>query len=246
MKAIRIKGIDIGGGRPKLAVSLTGESEEEIREEIKLIDLEKVDLVEWRADFFKDILNPDKLLATLKSLRSLLRNTPIIFTIRTRLEGGQVELSIEEYSLLNERVARAQLVDLIDIEVFSKGDMEDLVKYIKGKSILVIGSHHNFLKTPSEEEMMIILKEIDAGGFDILKLAVMPENNSDLVNLLNITNKMKKITEKPIITISMGKIGIISRVSGRIFGSSITFGALGKESAPGQIPVDKLFDILEG
>ena len=41
--------------------------------------------------------------------------------------------------------------------------------------------------------------------------------------------------DRPIITMSMAATGVISRVCGEVFGSALTFGAVGKASAPGQI-----------
>ena len=48
----------------------------------------------------------------------------------------------------------------------------------------------------------------------------------------------------PVITMSMGDYGKVSRVAGKSFGSAMTFGCLGKASAPGQINVDDLRAIL--
>ena len=47
------------------------------------------------------------------------------------------------------------------------------------------------------------------------------------------------------ITMSMSRIGSISRIAGEAFGSAVTFGSIGQESAPGQLPVNKLEEMLE-
>ena len=78
-------------------------------------------------------------------------------------------------------------------------------------------------------------------GADIPKIAVMPKNKADVIVLLDATQEMaEKYATRPIITMSMSKIGVISRLVGEAFGSSMTFGAVGQVSAPGQIPVEKL------
>jgi 3-dehydroquinate dehydratase-1 len=46
--------------------------------------------------------------------------------------------------------------------------------------------------------------------------------------------------DTPLITVSMGTLGIISRIAGGMFGSDMTFGAVEKTSAPGQIPIAEL------
>ena len=49
----------------------------------------------------------------------------------------------------------------------------------------------------------------------------------------------------PIVTMSMGKVGISSRILGEVFGSAITFGSVKRASAPGQIPADELSEVLD-
>lgn len=245
MKIIKVRDINIGEGIPKIAVSITGRTKKEIVDIVKRIDLEKVDIVEWRGDFFKDILDIDKVLEVLQILRKSLNNTPIIFTFRTKKEGGQKEISLDYYYLLNKTIGDLKIVDIIDIEVFSNLEkIQRLIKSIQEEGTFVIGSSHDFSKTPSEEEMISKLKQLENLGADILKLAVMPKDSDDVLRLLNMTNKMKSHINKPIVTISMGSLGLISRISGELFGSSISFGALDEKSAPGQIPVDNLFNIL--
>jgi 3-dehydroquinate dehydratase-1 len=74
----------------------------------------------------------------------------------------------------------------------------------------------------------------------------MPQTAEDVLTLLAATNEMhNKYADRPIITMSMGPLGVISRLSGEVFGSSMTFGAVGTSSAPGQIPVDGLAATLE-
>ena len=50
--------------------------------------------------------------------------------------------------------------------------------------------------------------------------------------------------DRPIITMSMAGTGLISRLCGEVFGSALTFGAVGKASAPGQMNAEDLNKIL--
>ena len=60
------------------------------------------------------------------------------------------------------------------------------------------------------------------------------------------TNDMEeKHVKQPIITMSMSGMGVISRFAGEIFGSALTFGAVKKASAPGQIDVEDLNTVLQ-
>ena len=67
------------------------------------------------------------------------------------------------------------------------------------------------------------------------------------VRRLDATQEMKELySTTPIVTMSMGKLGMISRLSGEIFGSSITFGTISdKVSAPGQICIEELKNALD-
>ena len=81
---------------------------------------------------------------------------------------------------------------------------------------------------------------------DIIKIAVMPKNKEDVIALLLATEEMvSKHAKCPVVSMSMSKLGIISRVSGELFGSAITFASAGIASAPGQIPVESMKMVLD-
>ena len=83
-------------------------------------------------------------------------------------------------------------------------------------------------------------------GADLLKLAAMPTDAEDVLTLLSATWEMKeKYARQPLITMSMGGTGIVSRLSGEIFGSALTFGSAGVASASGQIGVSELRNVLD-
>lgn len=245
MEFITIKGINIGEGIPKITVPICGRTKEEILQKASTLDLEKIDIVEWRIDFYEDVFDIKEVLETLRELRLIILNRLIIFTFRRRIEGGEKEISIEYYLDLNRQVSQSGNVDIVDIEVsIGENIGKSIIKEIQKSNVHVIASNHNFLKTPNKEDMIGIIKKMDEIGADIFKLAVMPRSNQDVIDLLLITHEMKGYTKKPIVTMSMGELGIISRISGGLFGSSITFGSSGESSAPGQLPVEELYNIL--
>ena len=83
-------------------------------------------------------------------------------------------------------------------------------------------------------------------GADILKIALMPQSKQDVLTVLAATLEMsEQHTDRPLITMSMAGTGVISRLAGEVFGSAITFGAASKTSAPGQIGVRQLADVLD-
>ncbi len=75
----------------------------------------------------------------------------------------------------------------------------------------------------------------------------MPQSPQDVLTLLAATLTMKeKYATRPLITMSMGKSGGVSRVTGRLFGSAMTFGTVGQASArAGQIAIAKLREVMD-
>ena len=74
----------------------------------------------------------------------------------------------------------------------------------------------------------------------------MPNEVTDVFRLLSVTHDFKEIhKELPVVTMSMGGYGVISRICGELYGSCITFGSHEKPSAPGQLQMDVLAQILD-
>ncbi len=109
----------------------------------------------------------------------------------------------------------------------------------------MVASNHYFHETPAQETLLEILTKMDQMGADILKIAVMPQSRKDVLTLLSATEEMDLRTAKPLITMSMGPVGMISRLCGEVFGSALTFGTVGKASAPGQIDAKDLASVLQ-
>ena len=83
-------------------------------------------------------------------------------------------------------------------------------------------------------------------GCDLVKYAVMPQSERDVLTLLDTTLTMKEeYSDTPVVTMSMGHLGVVSRICGQVFGSAITFGTAGKASAPGQLPANGLSIFLK-
>ena len=260
---IKIKGIEIGAGRPKVCVPIVEPVKEDILHQAQLIKDEEAELVEWRADFFDQVRDEKKLLETLEELRQVLEEIPLLFTFRTSKEGGEKSVSWEQYEQILKTAAGSGCVDMVDVEAFrgyderihQKKDWKvtdacnrkvlDLMEVLS-KQVVLIGSYHNFETTPSKEEILRRLLFIDRMGVDIPKMAVMPQEREDVLRLMEATSLAERlIVEKPLITMSMGVLGAATRISGETFGSAVSFGCLKKESAPGQIEVERLKYILD-
>lgn len=243
---VKIRDLVLGQGRPKICVSITGKTQEEILQKAMNIKQKQVDIVEWRADFFEQLRELEIVKKIARQLRDLFGNTPILFTIRSKSEGGEQEIFFEEYKTINLELAKSGFIDCIDIELFTKGmNIKEVIKQLHKENIIVIASNHDFERTPKKEEIIQRLVSMKELGADISKIALMPQNSNDVLTVLEATNEMKEsYCNIPIITMSMGALGAVTRMTGSIFGSILTFASIGEASAPGQIPIDELKKIL--
>lgn len=248
MDPVIVKNVAIGAGMPKICVPLVANTREEVLEQAASLRDLPADLAEWRFDHFYEVSSLSLLtvLTFLSELRQTLGDTPLIFTFRTAQEGGQKQLSLQSYIELYHTVITSGLVDLVDIEL-SLGDapVARLLETARAKDVKVILSNHDFEGTPSKEELIARLQRMQDMGADIAKIAVMPQEPEDVLTLLSATKAFSDTADIPIITMAMGGLGTLSRVAGEMFGSAVTFGSAGKESAPGQLPLDLLKGALE-
>ncbi len=247
MNPVIVRNIKIGEGIPKICVPIVGVTKEEIIEEAKNIATLPADIVEWRADWYRDVFSFEAMRSVLKTLREILQEKPILFAFRTAKEGGERAIDDDTYIALNKAVIESGEIDLLDVELFSRDKVvKEIIEYAHQNYVKVIASNHDFEKTPSKEEIILRLQKMQEMGADILKIAVMPQSKKDVITLLAATEEIARNDERqPIVTMSMSGMGAVSRIAGETFGSAITFGSAKKASAPGQIPVENLRKVLE-
>jgi 3-dehydroquinate dehydratase-1 len=246
MKTVQVKDVIFNEGSPKICVPLVGKTEAEILDEVSFLNSVDFDLAEFRVDHYEFVEDFDKVAALLRKIRESY-SKPLLFTFRTAKEGGAHEMSEEKYFALNKAAVESGCVDLVDVELFSTPDeINSLIKLAKAKNVKVVMSNHDFFKTPAKAEIvsrLVMMQEYDA---DITKIAVMPQSEEDVLTLLSATLEMKKSKgDRPCITMSMASLGVISRLSGELFGSCMTFAAARQVSAPGQVSVKDARHILE-
>jgi 3-dehydroquinate dehydratase-1 len=242
MKTVKIRNINLGEVLPKIAVPNVGSNEKEILAAAKDIVAAKPDLMEWRIDYYTDGINDhDKLIETAKKLRSTVGELPILVTFRTKSEGGVQELNEQNYFKLLQTVIEHRLGDAIDIELFhDEVQIKSLLKLAHNYGLVVIMSNHDFEKVPAKDVIEFRLKKMASLGADVPKLACMPHNANDVLMLLEATNEVHNEIDNPLITMAMGDIGKVTRIAGQVFGSSLSFGTVGKASAPGQLSIEDL------
>lgn len=245
-KYVEVRGVKIGEGVPKICVPIVGKTKEEILAAARSFEDVALDVVEWRVDWFEGVFDFEKVEDVLKELRAVLGETPILMTFRTSKEGGEKSIEPEDYAKLNIKAAQTGYVDFIDVEIFT-GDaiVTKIIDGAHAAGVKVVASNHDFHKTPEKSDIIYRLRKMQDMNADIPKIAVMPQNKKDVLTLLSATEEMTSLyADRPIITMSMAGTGVISRLCGEVFGSSMTFGAAKKASAPGQMGVKELETIL--
>ena len=246
MNTIKIKNVEIGQGIPKICIPLTGKNREELVEEMEIVKKYEPDLIEWRADFFEESKHLEKVCEMLETINDSFKQIPVLFTFRTKEEGGEQSIMPKDYVKLLKEVSKKRLADIVDVQVFWYGEKSgDFIKELKETGIVVLASSHHFEGTPSAREISEALCTMENQGADIVKIAVMPQSGKDVCTLLEASMERKEYSKKPVITMSMGQTGMLSRICGELTGSCVTFASGKQASAPGQVKAEKLRKVLE-
>ncbi|MEX2785212.1 type I 3-dehydroquinate dehydratase [Streptococcus sp. H49] len=219
----------------KIVVPVMPRSLEEVQA-FEPSQFETADIVEWRADF----LNKDDIMTVAPAIFEKFAGFEILFTLRTTKEGGNIDLSDEEYLGLIKGISSIYNPDYIDFEYFTH--MEAFQEMLDYPNLVL--SYHNFHETP--ENIMEAFSELTALAPRVVKIAVMPKSEQDVLDLMNYTRGFKTLNPEQIYaTMSMGKLGRISRMCGDLVGSSWSFASLEQVSAPGQIALPDMRKIKE-
>lgn len=247
MSCIPVRGCRIGEGRPKVIVPIVGHTETAILEKAAEFSTLRADCVEWRVDLFEDAKDLGAVARCAAKLRVALKDKLLLITFRTKAEGGNVGLTHEEYLRYVHTVLDTDCADLIDIEYFTAGaDLPMLIDDAHTAGATVVCSSHDFRKTPPQAELVARMVQMQQAGADLPKLAVMPQSRADVLELLAATAEMADLhPETPVITMSMGTLGAVSRLAGEAFGSAMTFANPGQASAPGQVSLDIVNEVLD-
>lgn len=243
-----VRNVVIGEGRPKVCVPLTGATAEEIFREAEEAYRCPAEIVEWRADFFENRNDDEAILEILKTVRDLIGNKVFFFAFRTKEEGGFVSVRDTEYVHIVKLAINSGLIDLVDIECcVSEYAALELIGYAKEHQVFSMGSNHSFMKTLTVSEMEYRIRYMQKLGVDMARIAVTVDRKKELFRLLSASYDLCEDLDFPLIIYAMGAQGAFSRVVCEFFGSCMTFGALDRQSSPGQIdvyPLSKMVALL--
>lgn len=235
--------------RVAVAVATTGTTAEECRAQALAAIRAGADVVELRADLLTGRPRVAAITDLAAELASLPDAPPLLVTVRTAAEGGGARLDDDAYRDLLRALAEGlgavgalgeAAPAALDVEL-ARGGTGELVGAAHAAGLEAVVSSHDFAGTPDDAVMLGLLRDMAAVGADVAKLAVMPGDAADVARLLGVTARAHEELAIPVVTMSMGELGVVSRVAGAVFGSAMTFAtAGGAPSAPGQLPVERV------
>ncbi|MDI1244686.1 MAG: type I 3-dehydroquinate dehydratase, partial [Rhodoferax sp.] len=234
-KPIELNGQAIAGGKfPLICTPLVGRTFDKVMAELALVLPKQPDVLEWRVDFFDAIGDTAAVIAAARAIKQAAGSIPVLFTRRSIMEGGEkITLNEDQVIAMYTAVCESKSIDLIDYEMAN--DAANIVRVrtaAKANGIKLVLSFHNFSYTPSLETLAAKFLNADQLGADVAKVAVMPRDLDDVLVLLSATREASKKLRIPLISMSMGPDGAMTRLFGWAFGSALTFAVGASSSAP--------------
>ena len=120
MSCVNIRGCCIGEGRPKVIIPIVEPTETAVLE--KAAEFPHCAPIVWNGASiaFEGAKDYSAIVHCAAKLRVALKDKLLLFTFRTKAEGGKVALAHEEYLHFIRTVLATDCADLIDIEVFHR------------------------------------------------------------------------------------------------------------------------------
>ncbi|WP_039068716.1 type I 3-dehydroquinate dehydratase [Staphylococcus shinii] len=201
-----------------------------------------IDIIELRIDQWS-VFDETHLAKIAEDIYNLNLNKKLLVTYRTKTQGGEGPLENDAYLNVLKRIIPLNYIDMIDIEYEEAMPIEKYHTVIDSahqENLEVVLSQHNFKKTPKLEILKRLYYKMHQLESDYLKVAVMPHDKQDVLNLLNAMSETVDTVSQNVVGIAMSKLGLISRTAQGLFGGSVSYGCLDAPKAPGQIHVEKL------
>ncbi len=246
-KPIELHGKPIANGKfPLICTPLVGRTLAAILAELAVVLPKKPDVLEWRVDFFEQIGDAAAVIAAANAIKKEAGAIPLLFTRRSTMEGGEkIALNEAQVIAMYTAVCESKSIDLIDYEMANEAaNIVRVRDAARANDIKLVLSFHNFSYTPGLETLASKFLMADQLGADVAKVAVMPRDLDDVLTLLTATRAASKKLRIPLISMSMGPFGAMTRMVGGVFGSALTFAVGASSSAPGQVPIEDLNTVL--
>ncbi|MFX1426535.1 MAG: type I 3-dehydroquinate dehydratase [Promethearchaeota archaeon] len=212
-------------------------------------------LVEFRYDYIDNVKHITQDLVN-ELLAEVQPEIPAIFTFRTLQEGGQIQID-EEMRLKIINTLLLSRPNYLDIEMSTeKRYLNDIINLANQNNVNLIFSYHDFDKTPSYETVTNQIQNFldklrEEYGFGsqnmekiIVKMIFTAQKFEDNITPLKLCKEFSKQKIR-IISFCMGDLGIFSRILCVLNGSFLTYGSFVGKTAPGQLNIRKVRDMLD-
>jgi len=201
---------------PKICLSIGNIDFSEI-----LMHLKKVALAEIRIDLLN--LTDDELSTVFSKHKNL------IATYRT---PSQFERMVD---ILTKAMSSGCAYIDIDIET-PENYRDKLIKTAEKYGCKVILSYHNFIETPSNDELNKVVKYLFSNNAHIAKIACMAKTESECNRILHLYSLFNNL-----VAFAMGEIGKNTRIQAVKLGAPFTYASVkGNETAPGQMTYNEI------
>ena len=240
-----------------VAVPITTGDLERNKEVMKRVLDENPEFVEFRFDYIEDIqqITPVFVEYLLNLVKSRIQT---IFTFRDFSEGGQIELGKSERLKIIKLLIEAH-PQYYDIEMNNDREiLRTVINTARENNVKLIYSFHDFKETPSYDEgikridkfkedlvnnYMVDFLSIKESIFKMIFTAQKFEDN--LIPMKICRDLLERNKCKSVISFCMGELGIFSRIMCVIAGSFLTYASLEERTAPGQINIRNMREILQ-
>ncbi|MBG9387691.1 type I 3-dehydroquinate dehydratase [Caenimonas aquaedulcis] len=238
--AIQLPRNATGARFPAICAPLVGRTAQRLLDEVAVVAAKKPDILEWRVDFFEGIADTASMADLCGRIKAASGGIPLLVTRRSAREGGErIELTEAQVIALYAAVCRTGHVDLLDYEAGNApAEVAEVREMTRAHRVQLLLSFHDFQSTPAVEAIADRFARAAQLGADIAKVAVMPRSMEDVLRLLEATQRASRELAIPVVSMSMGRLGAITRLCGWAFGSAMTFAIGESPSAPGQMAIE--------
>ncbi|RCI07428.1 hypothetical protein L249_3776 [Ophiocordyceps polyrhachis-furcata BCC 54312] len=200
------------------------------------------DAVEVRIDLLAD-QTPDAILKQVSTLRYMSKR-PIVFTVRTKNQGGQFPNDETEKLLVIYHLALKMAVEYLDVEVATDDNILQAVTDSR-RHTRIIASHHDpegILSWRNASWIPFYNRALQFG--DVIKLVGLARTMEDNYYLANFKSKILSSQKTPLIAVNMGSLGKLSRILNGFF-TPVSHPDLPFPAAPGQMSAAQIRQGLE-
>lgn len=229
-RKVQLRDVVLGSGRPALILPLVPRNLRELQEMTEEALNCRPDILEWRADYFEEVEDCERVKEALALLRKMAGNSAILVTPRHVEENGVRAIGPEKKKEILRCVIQSRLADMVDVELRYEADFHaELRQLCRENGIALMISYHDLEGTPGEEEIIRKLQQEMERGANVCKVSFVAQNYGDIWRLGHAIRKAKgEEIPIPVVSISAGSLGTLSRIGAEAFGSDGTFVSVGR------------------